>query len=80
MAGVAIEMRQMLGPNSSVNVWGLVNGIDSYHVGMLPYENRVYAIDHYHPFAYKNDIYLIPGADIYDYHSYTIVNNSVIEP
>ncbi len=79
MAGIVIEIRQLLGPNSSPNVWGLVNGIDSYNAIMLPYDDRIYVSDHYHPQAYKNEIYLIPGADIYDYHSYTLINNSVVE-
>lgn len=79
MAGVVIEIRQMIGPDSTPDVWGLVGGIERYHVGMMPFEDRIYASDHYHPQAYKNEIYLIPGADIYDYHSYTLINNSVVE-
>ena len=80
MAGIVVEIRQIIGPNSSPEVWGLVNGIDSYHVYMMPYDDRIYAIDHYHPFAYKNNVYLLPGDDIYNHHTYTIINNSVIEP
>jgi len=79
MAGIVMEIRQIIGPNSSPDVYGLQNGFIRYHVGMMPYEDRIYASDHYHPQAYKNEIYLIPGADIYDYHSYTLINNSVVE-
>lgn len=80
MAGMVIEIRQVLGPNSSPEVMGEVNGIYSYDAEMIPFDNRIFVVDHYHPQAYKNDIYLIPGNDIYDYHNYTLINNSVVEP
>lgn len=53
LACIVIEIRQKIGPNSSISVVGLVDGMYSYSVDMLPYDDRLYASDNYHPQAYK---------------------------
>jgi len=78
MAGIAMEISQMIGSDSSPDVWGLVDGIDSYNAIMSPYDDKIYVSDHYHPYAYGNDVYLIPGKDIYNCYDYTIINHSVV--
>lgn len=49
LSGIAIELRNLLGPNSAPDVWGIYNGGDYFNAIICPYEGIVYRYDYYHP-------------------------------
>lgn len=42
LSGVAREARSIYGPNSGINIFGTIGGVEYYYVAIRPYEDDIY--------------------------------------